>query len=677
MSLLEITNLRTEIHGKSNLTIAVDGLSLSIGKGAAVGIVGESGCGKSSLALSLMQLLPAGAVIGEGSSIKLDGQELVGCPDREMQRVRGSKIAMVFQDPMTSLNPTMTIGNQIAEAVRHHTGKSANACRDRAVEVLDMVGMPHPRERLRYYPHQLSGGLRQRAMIAMAISCEPQLLIADEPTTALDVTTERKILDVLSTLRSELGMSLVLISHDLGLVAERTETVHVMYGGRLAESAPAVTIFHHSRHPYTKALLDSVPRGAHKEVGDLVNIPGRPPVQSRSINACLFAPRCPYATDMCRRLRPEITLVEPEHRIACFHPLDGGRSAEIIFRDTAANGQDAHGVGPEPDTRETVVQLRDLNKSYAVSRGTFGPRIGAVSAVNGVNLSVFRGETLGLMGESGCGKSTLMRLLVGLEQASSGSVSVAGDDVADSFKWSRHGRQVRKRLSRTLQLMFQDPYSSLDPRMSVRDILREPLVAQHIGNRSEQDGQIERILDEVGLSKASGNLYPHEFSGGQRQRIGLARALIVKPQILIADEPVSALDVSVQAQALNLMCELQASHHLTFVIVSHDQRVIRYMADRVAVMYLGRLVEVGPAVEVFEKPAHPYTAGLIQAGARMAANQDGGIDIRGEIPSAINPPSGCRFHTRCPLAQEICSREPPPLHEVSPGHFVECHFPLG
>lgn len=679
MGLLEISNLTTEIRGKSERTIAVDDVSFSIQKGETVGIVGESGCGKSSLSLSIMQLLPVGGTICEGSSIRLDGQELVGCPDKQMRRIRGSRIAMVFQDPMTSLNPTMTIGNQIMEAVRYHTGKPVHECRERVVDGLGMVGMPHPRERLDYYPHQLSGGLRQRVMIALAISCEPQVLIADEPTTALDVTTECKILDVLGKLKDEIGMSLILISHDLALVAERTETIYVMYGGRLAETASAATIFHDVRHPYTKALLASMPSGSRRHVGDLVNIPGRPPTQAHSLEACLFAPRCPRATEMCTRLRPEVTVTGQRHTVACFHPLEMEDAASAPGRQTLS------GTPGAPDLLQAVtvegnevIQVCQLSKSYAMSRGAFGPRTGVVSAVDDVTLSVLRGETLGLMGESGCGKSTFMRMLVGLEKASSGSVLVGGDDVAEAFKWSRYGRQVRKKLSRTLQLMFQDPYSSLDPRMSVRDILREPLIAQHIGNRREQDDRITRGLEEVGLPPFAGNLYPHEFSGGQRQRIGLARALVVRPQILVVDEPTSALDVSVQAQVLNLMCKLQSTYQLTYVIVSHDQRIIRYMSDRVAVMYLGRLVELGPAEDVFNAPAHPYTAGLIQAGARMGAEnrKDNTFDIRGEIPSAINPPSGCRYHTRCPIAKGICSSERPALREIRPGHLVECHFPV-
>jgi peptide/nickel transport system ATP-binding protein len=678
---LEVEGLYAEFRLRSATVRAVDGVSFDIRAGECVGLVGESGCGKTTVGLSVMRLLPnVGHVTG--GAVRLLGRDLVPLPERELRQVRGDEVAMIFQDPMSSLNPTWTVGRQIVEAIRLHRPVSQAEARTRALELLGHVGVPHPAERLHSYPHQLSGGLRQRVMIAMALACSPRLLIADEPTTALDVTIQAQILDLIDRLRDEFRMSVLLITHDLGVVAARTDRVLVMYAGKVVESARTDALFRSMRHPYSEALLEAIPRPDQDRSRPLLAIPGRPPDLSRTLVGCRFAPRCSRAEDGCRTAAPPLERVDlaaasngDEHRFACFHPLGDSDAPDAAPPPLAvAYVRELRAAEQARPAPEVVLEVEHLVKEFPVTSGAvLQRRFGSVKAVTDVTFAVRRGETFGLVGESGSGKTTIGRLIVALERPTGGVVRFEGTPVS-----ALRGAELRRR-RRELQLMFQDPYASLDPRMRVRAIVGEPLAVQGIGTRRGRLEQVRGLLDEVGLARASADLYPHEFSGGQRQRIGLARALALHPRLIVADEPVSALDVSIQAQILNLMRNLQRDHELTYVVISHDLAVVRYLADTIGVMYLGKLVEVGPANDVYERAAHPYTQALIDAIAvpdPIHARRRRVPPVEGELPSALSPPSGCRFRTRCRLAQDLCAIEEPPLRPFGQGQLAACHFPL-
>ena len=746
--LLDIQDLHTEIRLRRATVHAIDGVSLSVAPGECLGIVGESGSGKTMTALSIMRLLPGGGEV-TGGRIMVDGTDVARLSETGMEDVRGNLIGMIFQDPLTSLNPTMTIGDQIAESVRIHRGASHEEALARAVEVLGLVGMPRPAERVSQYPHQLSGGMRQRVMIAMALACEPKLLIADEPTTALDVTIQKQILELIDSLRRRLSMAVILVTHDLGVIAGTADRVAVMYAGRIVETAPTTTLFANPRHPYTEALFDALPERAAAAAeagtgsGRLYNIPGQPPDLTDPPRGCKFAARCRYRQDSCLETEPALTDAGGQHAYRCFFPVgrgvdpgvegaqDGGlagqtvqeqiqdprrggpigaylrrrsiaRPGEVAPAGSGASeaattaspaeagsalgpGADAgprgHGIGRAAERHAADLNGKDLLvvshlvKNFTVTAGAvMQRRIGQVSAVADVSFKIPAGSTFGLVGESGCGKTTVGRLIVGLEKPSSGSLVLGGRDLA-----SLSGRE-RRRQARLVQLMFQDSYASMDPRMRVATILREPMVIQRDGSRASQSKRVSMMLNEVGLPAAAAERYPHEFSGGQRQRLGLARALMLRPSMIVADEPVSALDVSIQAQILNLMLDLQRDYGLTYLFISHDLSVVRYMADVIGVMYLGKMVEVGPADSVYLAPVHPYTRGLIDTvpvadPALERAKEHQGV--RGELPSAVAPPSGCRFRTRCPRAADLCAEKEPPLRPfTATGHLAACHFPL-
>jgi peptide/nickel transport system ATP-binding protein len=756
---LEVQDLSTHIKLTSSVVQAVGNIDMQVSPGESLGIVGESGCGKSMTGLSIMGLLPPGGSI-VGGSIKLDGRELVGLKAEEMRRIRGNEVAMIFQDPLTSLDPTKTIGYQVAEPVRLHKNASKAEALHRAVEVLSLVGLPRPKERLGDFPHQLSGGLRQRVMIAMALACEPKLLIADEPTTALDVTIQAQILALLRDLKDRLGMAMLLITHDMGVIAGHADRVNVMYAGRVVETAEVGTLFTEMHHPYTQALLASIPRMNQDADKALHAIPGLPPDLSHPPEGCRYAPRCFRATDKCRAEEPSLAGKTDDHKFSCWHPVSGPLALTLIGYDgpdaasTGLAAPDAESVaeatagdgirlvpdailpdgealrasaesaqelesGPpqaEPATAAAapaesdqpvviaaglevtadgrlevteravevaadgvgavvaLLELRNLVKEFPITSGAIlQRRVASVKAVSDVSFSVPPGTTFGLVGESGCGKTTIGKMIVALEKPNSGAITLGDMDVT-----KLSGGELRRK-RRDLQLMFQDPHSSLDPRMRVGAIIGEPLAVQHLGNRRAQQDRVFELLTEVGLPRNAVERYPHEFSGGQRQRIGLARALTLNPRLIVADEPVSALDVSIRAQVLNLMKRLQATHGLTYVVISHDLAVVKYMAERIGVMYLGKLVELGSAQDIYERAAHPYTAGLIATiplpdPAEERAKK--GAAIRGELPSPVNPPSGCRFRTRCQFAQERCAAEEPKLRSFGPGHVAACHFPL-
>jgi len=663
--LLHVENLRTEIRRRRDSVHPVDGVSFSVSRGETVGLVGESGCGKTMTAMSIMKMLPSGGSIVSGS-VRLSGQDLVPLDAAQMRRIRGRHIATVFQDPMTSLNQTMTVGDQVAGPIRIHLGHSRKAARRRAEEVLGMAGVPRPAERLDAFPHQLSGGLRQRVMIAMALACEPKLLIADEPTTALDVTIQAQILRLLDELKARLDMGMLLVTHDMGVIAGRADRVLVMYAGRIVEAAPTEVLFSHPRHPYTEALLGAIPRMTQDRDQDLYSIPGLPPDLSHPPAGCRFAARCRYATEICREQDPVLEEREPGHQYACFHPrpdATAGGAAQAVpvsIRRQAAAGA-------------PLLEFDAVHREFGVRKGVLQRKVASVKAVSGVSFQVAAGGTFGLVGESGSGKTTVGRLIATLEQPDSGTIRFDGTELN-----SLSGGALR-RARRDVQLMFQDAYASLDPRMQVGSSLREPLIIQRIGNRASRTARVAELLDGVGLPRSAANRYPHEFSGGQRQRIGLARALALSPRLIVADEPVSALDVSIQAQVLNLLKSLQAELGLTYMVISHDLSVVKYLADRIGVMYLGKLVEIGPSESIYARPAHPYTAGLLEAilepdPATERAKQPG--VIKGELPSPLDPPSGCRFRTRCPLAQDRCAAEEPLLRPFGADHLAACHFPL-
>jgi peptide/nickel transport system ATP-binding protein len=711
--LLDIEDLRTEIKLRRGVVHAIDGVSLQVNAGECLGIVGESGSGKTMTALSVMRLLPSGGAV-VGGRIMVDGTDVATLPESSMEDVRGNLIGMIFQDPLTSLNPTMTIGDQIAESVRLHRGASKRAALDRAVEVLGLVGMPRPAERVSNYPHQLSGGMRQRVMIAMALACEPKLLIADEPTTALDVTIQKQILELVDSLRLKLGMAVILVTHDLGVIAGRADRVAVMYAGRIVETAPTEALFKNPRMPYTEALFEALPEKSAVDastVKRLYNIPGQPPDLTAPPPGCKFAPRCRYARDECRASEPALQAETTLHLFRCFFPV--GTPEEVSDPSTpfvsvpeerpempvtpaaalaveglataptatvpavggAAAGRLAADSPVMAEHDGSLLTVSRLVKNFTVTAGAVLQRkVGQVSAVADVSFAIPAGSTFGLVGESGCGKTTVGRLIVGLEKPDGGSIVIGGRDLA-SLPW-----RERRRQARLVQLMFQDSYASMDPRMRVSTILREPMIIQRDGSRAAQAKRVNAMLDEVGLPAAAAERYPHEFSGGQRQRLGLARALMLRPSMIVADEPVSALDVSIQAQILNLMLDLQREHGLTYLFISHDLSVVRYMSDTIGVMYLGKLVEVGPALDVYNSPIHPYTRGLIDTvpvadpQLERAKEHQG---VRGELPSAVAPPSGCRFRTRCPRAQDRCAAEEPPLLPFTvEGHRAACHFPL-
>jgi peptide/nickel transport system ATP-binding protein len=518
--------------------------------------------------------------------------------------------------------------------------------------------------------------MRQRVMIAMALACEPKLLIADEPTTALDVTIQKQILELIDDLRRRLGMSVILVTHDLGVIAGRADRVAVMYAGKIAETTDTGTLFSNPRHPYTEALFQALPDMAAETKDRLYSIPGIPPDLIHPPAGCRFAARCRYATDRCREEEPPLSGEVPGHRFACFYPVG---ETERRHRERPLT----HSSPRVLDVAETdgaagapvLLSIEHLVKDFPVTRGAvLQRRVGFVSAVADVSFAIRGGETLGLVGESGCGKTTIGRLVVGLEKPTSGVINFQGKDLAKS-----NGREYRRE-RRDIQLMFQDAYASLDPRMRAGTVLQEPLTVQGIGTRGERRQRVGQMLDHVGLPRSSTERYPHEFSGGQRQRLGFARALMLSPKLIVADEPVSALDVSIQAQILNMMRDLQRELGLTYLFISHDLAVVRYLSTQIGVMYLGKLVEIGPADEVYLRPAHPYTKGLLDS-APVADPETEQAKVRagvsGELPSAIHPPSGCRFRTRCPLAEDICAEVEPPLRSFAGrGHLAACHFPL-
>jgi peptide/nickel transport system ATP-binding protein len=660
-SLLEVTDLTVSIPTENGVIEAVRGISLAIAPGETIGIVGESGSGKTMLALSVLGLLPRRAHVT--GSVRLDGDELLQASESHWQQVRGNRVAMVFQDPMTALNPMYSVGWQVAECLRlHQHDKSADAHK-RAVELLDAVGLPEPARIARRFPHELSGGMRQRVVIAMAIANQPELLIADEPTTALDVTVQAQILDLLKSIQRETHAAMIMISHDLGVVAGIADRVLVMYAGKAVEVGGVEAVFAQPRMPYTAGLLASLPSLDHRRER-LSAIRGLPPSGIGYGAGCAFAPRCPMAADVCQT-EPALVPVGPSHAAACHFATEGARPR------AAAGPPAAEPVPPgdiPEDTGGPVLVVTDLVKHFHV-RGTSFRSVATVQAISGVSLELQAGRCLALVGESGCGKSTLARMLLRLEEPTAGSIRLNGRELVGMSEEDL--RPIRPQI----QMVFQDPYSSLNPRLSVAEIVGEPLLVHKVSDRAER---VRALLHSVGLDPSSGVRFPSEFSGGQRQRIGIARALALEPNTIVLDEPVSALDVSIRASVLNLLRDLQRSRNMAYLFIAHDLAVVRQVADEVAVMYLGLIVERGPADAIYARPAHPYTRALMSAvpipdPERERSRQR--ILLSGEVPDPANPPSGCRFRTRCWKADARCAAEVPPLLQIETGRHVACHYP--
>ena len=683
-TVLEVTGLTVSFPTPGGFVRAVRGIDLTLRRGEVLGIVGESGSGKSVTATAIMGLLPPGAVVS--GSIRLDGTELVGSSDRRLSALRGSKIAMVFQDPLSAFTPVYTIGQQIAETVMVHRRVSKADARLRAIELLGIVGIPEPDRRVDSFPHEFSGGMRQRAMIAMAIANDPDVILADEPTTALDVTIQAQIISVLRKAQQETGAALVFVSHDLGVIAGFADRIAVMYAGRVVETAPVDELFARPRMPYTLGLIGAVPRLDVRADSALVPIPGTPPSMLEYSGGCPFADRCPLVIDACRGVEPALEAQgDPGHLAACIRSEEIARNEsrpEDIFVLPELGELPIAGVPREE--REVVLRTEGLVKTFPLMRGSvFKRRVGTVWAVDGVDLEIRTGETLGLVGESGSGKSTTLHEIMDLGTPESGSVELLGQRLGSLTG----GAAGRKALRTNVSMVFQDPMASLDPRMPVSDIIAEPLRA--VGTPGDVvETRVPELMRLVGLDPENGSRFPHEFSGGQRQRISIARALAVNPKLLVLDEPVSALDVSIQAGVLNLLAELRNKLQLSYLFVSHDLSVIRHIADRVSVMYLGRTVETGSVDEIFTHPLHPYTQALLSAvpipdPVKERAREH--IVLQGDPPSPTEQLGGCRFRGCCQVfagldeaARTTCIEVVPVPQQhwrVGEDHTAACHFP--
>ena len=653
--LLQVDRLVTAFGEGDDAARVVDGVSFRVDAGETYALLGESGCGKSMTALSLMRLLPDGGRIVSGD-IRLGETEVRQLPEREMRRVRGGQMAMIFQEPMLALNPVVKVGAQIAEALSLHQKRAGGDARAAAGALLESVGVPDPARRLDAYPFELSGGLRQRVMIAMALAGQPRLLIADEPTTALDVTIQAQVLELLRRLRAERRMGMLLITHDLGVVAENADRVGVMYAGELLEEGTREAFFTAPQHPYSRMLFEALPRpGDH---GRLVTIPGQVPKLEARMRGCRFAPRCPSAIARCRDESPD-------------WQVRGGQRVRCLLAGELPEPAAPAATMPSAPARDTapLLQVEGLKVYFPIRRGLIQRTVGKVRAVDDVSLSIHAGRTLALVGESGCGKTTAGKALLRLIEPTGGRVRLGGEPITPD-----NARTLR----RQAQMVFQDPYGSLNPRMRVEEIVLEGMDALGVGAEGGRREAAAAVLRQVGLPDDAGGRYPHAFSGGQRQRIAIARALAVSPRLLICDEPTSALDVSVQAQILNLLKDLQESLGLAYLFITHNLGVVEYLAHEVAVMYLGRIVEQGPAAEVLRAPRHPYTQALVSAIPRIdGAGGQAPLRLRGDQPSPLAPPSGCHFHPRCPRAGDLCRHDYPEETSVGGGHWVRCHWAAG
>jgi peptide/nickel transport system ATP-binding protein len=690
---LSVQDLRVSFPSEAGRVDAVDGISFDLLPGRTLGIVGESGSGKSVTSLAIMGLLPDTASIR--GSAKLNGTELLTLSDKEMSRYRGHDISMVFQDPLSSLTPVFTVGDQLIEALTVHGQMSKRQAFQRGVELLDLVGIPQPQKRMKSFPHEFSGGMRQRVVIAIAIANDPKLIIADEPTTALDVTIQAQILDVLKRAQAETGAAVIMITHDMGVVAGTADDVVVMYAGRPVEQASVYDLFAEPRMPYSIGLLAAIPRVDQQEKTPLVPIKGNPPLLVDLPPGCRFADRCPIAVDACRADDPELAVVPGQglaqppagvddhgvrHRAACIR-------ASEIHDGGMIDGRPVFPVPVIPEStleatpreqRHEVLAVENLTKQFPLTQGAvLKRRVGTVYAVNGVSFDVREGETMAVVGESGSGKSTTLLEIMDLDQKQSGEIRVGGQNIRGLDR-----RKIRQ-LRRDLQIVFQDPMGSLNPRLTVQDVIAEPMRA--LGrSKDEIDARVEELMDLVGLDPAHSDRFPTAFSGGQRQRISIARALSTSPKVIVLDEPVSALDVSIQAGVINLLDELKAKLGVSYLFVAHDLSVVRHISDRVAVMYLGKFVEFGEVDAVFDNPQHPYTEALLSAIPLPDPVKERTRDrilLTGDMPSPVDDSPGCRFVSRCPLHLTLDEADKARCRDITPEltgkegvHTNACHF---
>ena len=663
-ALLEVQDLSVTLKLAEGEMTAVRDVSFSVKRGETLGIVGESGSGKSVSSMAIMGLLPKGTRT-EATCLRLGDTDLLSATEEQLADLRGNKIAMIFQEPMTSLNPVYTIGRQMTEHMQLHKGVAAGEARARAVALLEKVGITASKSRLAQYPHQLSGGLRQRVMIAMMLMNEPELIIADEPTTALDVTIQAQILNLLKSLQKELNIGLIIISHDMGVVARVSDKIAVMYAGQVIEAGAVADVLSAPVHPYTQGLLESIPiPGQIEPGGRLGSIPGLVPSLKTRFKGCRFANRCTRAHDACLQVAVSLQDAGNGQAYRCMLSLDQLRDGTSSLAERRTGDGDSYDSGVDAQL-PPILSAEAAECVFKVKQGLF---TGAepLRAVDNISLDLHKGEVVAIVGESGCGKSTLARMLLGLQSPTAGSLKLGGQDIATLSNIER---------SRKLQSIFQDPYSSLNPRRTIGEIIRRPLKLHGVGNLAEQRQKVEAIMERVGLPRSFYHNYPNQLSGGQRQRVAIARALILNPEIVVCDEPTSALDVSVQAQILNLLLELRAEMGLTYLLITHDMAVVEHIATRVVVMYLGRVVEVADTKTLFSNPRHPYTRALLKS---VLTPEPGAgvpdVDLGTAYPNPINPPSGCTFHPRCEFASDICKAKAPVLEALSASHQSACHL---
>ena len=701
---LDIRNLQVSFSSIAGTTRAVNGVSLDVRSGEIVGLVGESGCGKSVTIRSIVGLVPSPPALFEDGEIWLRTRrgmtETLSLQKnmKALRQIRGRDVSMIFQEPMRSVHPMMTIGKQITEGILEHEVVDPAEAYERTVEMLDLVGLPNPTAQMNRYAHELSGGMRQRALIALALVCHPQLLLADEPTTALDVTIQAQILELIRDLRERMSMSVLLITHNMGVVANLADRISVMYLGKIMETGTVDEIFKEPAHPYTQGLLASMPSLFSQPKTHLQSLRGVVPELAMVPRGCVFADRCPYVMPKCDETPPVVEL-RADHSVACWLYADGGETQGSEVTATAMPALSDEGARADPPQPVDVVplssseptsdgaqarpsdndvaqlQIENVALHYPILRGLLRRQVGTVRAVDGVDLTIRRGETLGLVGESGCGKTSVGRLVARLVEPTAGRIRFGADGGLEEI--THISQKEMKRVRRSMGMVFQDPLSSLNARMNIRNIVGEPLMLHQVARGRAVDDRVGELLEMVGLRAAHQSRFPHAFSGGQRQRIAIARALATEPSFLVADEPVSALDVSVQAQILNLLLTLQQQLSLSMLFIAHDIAVVRHVSDRIAVMYLGKIVELGEAREICIRPVHPYTEALL---ASIPLPMPGLETLRempkGDLPDPANPPTGCRFHTRCPYSQPVCEEEEPSLRHIAgdADHFGACHF---
>ena len=679
-TVLEVDNLQISYETRKGDVEAIQGVSFKVGEGETVGLVGESGCGKSTIAFGIVNFLGSNGKIVDGS-IRFQGNELVGRSQEELKKLRGDRIAMVFQDPMQALNPSLRLGEQLAEVLTCHRDISQAEAWERSIQMLKRVNMPDVENVMTRYPHQISGGQQQRIVIAMAMLNNPALLIMDEPTTALDVTVEAAVLDLLEELKQDFNAANIFITHNLGVVARVSDYLCVMYAGQMVESGPLVEIFRNPRHPYTMGLLACVPRLGDSKLESLLHpIRGRvPPPVERSKTECIFAPRCDYVTEDCRKARPGFTQITPAHQARCIYAL------EIEDRARTNKPRKVSEEAPQQTEapQEDLLSFENLKIYYPQESNSVVSLFGLgekkfVKAVDDVSVRIAKGRTLGVVGESGCGKSTLVKGIIGLEAVTGGAIEFMGFDASQPVS----GRDTK--LIQEMQMVFQNPDSTLNPSYSVGFQIARPIKRFKTVPKNQVKSEVVRLLKAVRLPATYYERLPRQLSGGEKQRIGIARALASRPDLIICDEPVSALDVSVQAAVINLLLEIQQVFGSSMIFIAHDLSVVRFFSDDIAVMYLGQIVEIGPADAIYTPPYHPYTEALLSAVPIPDPDvEQKDLRLSGNVPSALNPPDGCRFHTRCPRRHDmlpdggkICETESPPWHDSQKGHRIFCHIPI-